>query len=255
MNFNYKTSGDGYPFFFQHGLGGNLNQPQDLLGGLENIRLISMDCRGHGKTPFTKKEDLSFDRSADDVIALANHMGIEKAVYGGISMGAGIALNIAVRYPERVRALVLVRPAWLTEPNPANLRILQLLAYLISQKRHEALKETSEFINVERQSPGAAQAVLGQLNRDQNEHTAEILSAFTGDAPVREAGDLFNIGLPALIIATEADPMHPLAFGKKLSQVISTSVLKEAPSRYLDAEKHKRKVFESVQDFLTAILQ
>ena len=50
---------------------------------------------------------------ADDVLAFADLRGVERFVVGGISMGAAIALRIAVRHPERVSGLVLARPAWL----------------------------------------------------------------------------------------------------------------------------------------------
>ena len=58
----------------------------------------------------------SFEVFADDVIALADHLGLVRFIIGGISLGAGTALNLAVRYPDRVAALVLCRPAWLDRP-------------------------------------------------------------------------------------------------------------------------------------------
>jgi pimeloyl-ACP methyl ester carboxylesterase len=54
INFHYKTRGSGVPFFFQHGLGADSDQPQALLQDVNGVRLISMDCRGHGQTPFAK---------------------------------------------------------------------------------------------------------------------------------------------------------------------------------------------------------
>ena len=57
----YTTTGKGFPFFFQHGLGANLNQPQQLLGKQKNVQLISMDCPGHGATPLPKGQIPSFN--------------------------------------------------------------------------------------------------------------------------------------------------------------------------------------------------
>ena len=42
-------------------------------------------------------------------------------VIGGISMGAAISLKVAVEYPENVLALILVRPAWISDSKPKNL--------------------------------------------------------------------------------------------------------------------------------------
>src|SRR6266404_336054 len=50
---------------------------------------------------------------ADDLIAFMDHLQLQMAVLGGISMGAAVALKAALRYPERCLALVLCRPAWL----------------------------------------------------------------------------------------------------------------------------------------------
>ena len=52
----------------------------------------------------------SFDTFADHVVALMDHLGIERCHLGGLSMGSAIALNIALRYPDRFKKLILLRP-------------------------------------------------------------------------------------------------------------------------------------------------
>ena len=79
---NYKISGEGFPFIFQHGLGSNLTQAQSLLGGQEKVQLISMDCPGHGDTPLRLSNPPSFNFYADEVIRLMEHLKIEKAIFG-----------------------------------------------------------------------------------------------------------------------------------------------------------------------------
>ena len=65
---------------------------------------------------------------------MLNHLGLTRAVVGGISMGAGMALNAATRYPERVAGLVLARPAWLDRPMPRRtVRLFDLLAGLLRE--------------------------------------------------------------------------------------------------------------------------
>ena len=51
LAFHFRESGSGPPFVFQHGLGGDVNQPFGLLDPLPGFRLISFDFRGHGLTP------------------------------------------------------------------------------------------------------------------------------------------------------------------------------------------------------------
>ncbi len=52
--FNYLDEGDpsGRPFVFQHGLGGDISQPAGIFAPTSGVRLLSLDCRGHGeRTP------------------------------------------------------------------------------------------------------------------------------------------------------------------------------------------------------------
>ena len=50
LSFHYLDKGSGTPFFFQHGLGGDVNQTFGLFQPPPGIRLISYDCRAHGET-------------------------------------------------------------------------------------------------------------------------------------------------------------------------------------------------------------
>ena len=86
----YQSSGEGTPFHFQHGLGSNLAQPQGLLANLEGIQLISMDCPGHGAAALTSNASPSFAYYSQQLIQLMDHLQIPAAIFGGISMGAGI---------------------------------------------------------------------------------------------------------------------------------------------------------------------
>ena len=64
-------------------------------------------------------------------------------------MGAGIALNIAIRYPEKIKALILVRPAWLHKPHPENLHLFEILAELISKRQGASISDLKEFKELE----------------------------------------------------------------------------------------------------------
>lgn len=250
MDFNFVSNGSGIPFFFQHGLGGNLGQAQDLLKDLPGIQLISMDSRGHGKTLFDEAANISFNQFADDLVNLGEKLQIEKAIFGGISMGSGVALNVAIRYHERVKALVLVRPAWLDQPHPENLFILEKLASLLRKNAGGQIAESPEFKKMAAEVPGAAQSVLGQLNREQSEYTAEVLDRMCGDSPFPRMDDLHKIYIPVLIIASDEDPMHPFEFASKMHKHIPNSQLKKVPSRYLHPEQHWKEIFSAVNEFM-----
>ena len=50
LRFHYRDEGDGLPFVFQHGLGGDLSQPFGVYRPAAGVRLIGFDFRGHGET-------------------------------------------------------------------------------------------------------------------------------------------------------------------------------------------------------------
>jgi len=70
-------------------------------------RVICHDQRGFGKTETDGKPFTYWD-CADDAVRLCDHLGIEQAVFGGMSQGGFVSLRVALRYPKRVKALVLI---------------------------------------------------------------------------------------------------------------------------------------------------
>ena len=104
----YETAGDGVPLVLVHA------NPFDHRLWLYQVaryrrrfRTLAMDLRGYGDsdkptTPFTLRD------MADDVLAVLDAEGIDRAIFMGASVGAGITLLIGLDNPDRVRGLVLV---------------------------------------------------------------------------------------------------------------------------------------------------
>ncbi|WNV87878.1 alpha/beta hydrolase [Umezawaea sp. Da 62-37] len=74
-------------------------------------RVLAWDARGHGATPDTTGTPYTYWDQARDVLGLLDHLGIDKAVVGGVSQGGFTALRVALLAPDRVAGLVL----WDTE--------------------------------------------------------------------------------------------------------------------------------------------
>jgi pimeloyl-ACP methyl ester carboxylesterase len=72
----------------------------------QDRRVIGVELQGHGHTPDTGRP-MSFERFADDVAALLDHLGVEQADLWGYSLGALTATGVAIRHPAKVRRLVL----------------------------------------------------------------------------------------------------------------------------------------------------
>ena len=110
VNVYYESHGKGFPLVFAYGLGGNTGMWDGQIDAFaQHYRFIVWDPRGHGKSesPPVRKQ-YGQQISAEDLYELLNHLGIEKAYVGGLSMGGGIATRFAVIHPERVAALLLV---------------------------------------------------------------------------------------------------------------------------------------------------
>src|SRR3979411_1306033 len=80
---------------FQHGLGGSLEQPLDLLGPEFPATVVSMDFRGHGPVRSEHLlESASFEALAEDLVALLETLKIQRTWIGGTSRGSGVRLKL-----------------------------------------------------------------------------------------------------------------------------------------------------------------
>ena len=101
----YATFGEGAPVILLHGGLGNSNYWGKQVRALApNYRVIVMDSRGHGRSTRDAKP-YSYDLMASDVVALMDHLKIDKAAIVGWSDGAIIGLDIAMKHPERMTKL------------------------------------------------------------------------------------------------------------------------------------------------------
>ena len=166
ITFHYRDTGQGGPFVFQHGLGGDANQTFGLFVPPPGYRLITLECRGHGETrPLGDPDKISLATFVDDLCALLDHLALPRVVIGGISMGAAVALMLTLRFPARVRGLVLSRPAWLDQPMPPNSAVFPLIAQLIRQygaaRGLERFMQSAEYFEIARGAPDAARSLCG----------------------------------------------------------------------------------------------
>jgi pimeloyl-ACP methyl ester carboxylesterase len=102
------SGGDGAPVILAHGflMDREMFAPQ-VRELAPEFRVITWDERGFGQTEFDGRPFTYWD-SAADCLALLDHLGIERAVVGGMSQGGFLSLRAALLAPERVRALVLI---------------------------------------------------------------------------------------------------------------------------------------------------
>lgn len=109
----YETCGDGPPVVLLHGilLDSLVNRDLAARFAAEGYRVILLDLLGHGRSDKSNDpKDHRTDFYADQVVALLDHLQIERAMVGGVSLGCMVSLQVAARSPHRVAALFLEMP-------------------------------------------------------------------------------------------------------------------------------------------------
>ena len=253
--FNYLDSGDGTPFVFQHGLGGDVNQPFGLFRPPPGFRLLAFDCRAHGETrPLGDESKIGLAPFADDLLFFLDYLGIDRAIVGGISMGSAIALNFAIRYPQRVLGLVLSRPAWLDGPRPENVRLCDMIAGLIrrhgARRGKEIFLQSAEYAAILRDSPALAGSLARQFDHPRAEETVVKIERIPNDRPFRSMDELKAIKVPTLVLANRQDPIHPFEFGQALAEAIPGAILRELTPKSVSPEQHAADLQAHLEEFL-----
>ena len=255
IQFHYEAKGSGLPCFFQHGLGADVSQPFGLLTPPSGIRLLAFDCRAHGRTqPAGPAAKIGIGAFADDLRALMDFLKIERCIVGGISMGAAVALNFALRYPDRVIGLILSRPAWLDGPNPWNVRMFTVIARLLREhgpaRGRELFKQTPEFAETAREFPDVARSLGGQFENPRAAENVVNLERIPLDAPCQDRREWASIKTPALVLANRQDPVHPFEYGEICARLIPGAEFQEIAAKSVSVEQHALDVQRFIEDFL-----
>jgi pimeloyl-ACP methyl ester carboxylesterase len=119
----YEIHGSGEPVVLLHGAFMAITDDWRVwIGELSKTRkVIAVEMQGHGRTADINR-DLSYENLAGDVAGLLDYLKIERADIIGYSLGGGVAMLCAIRYPEKVRKVVSIsapfrRDGWVREAN------------------------------------------------------------------------------------------------------------------------------------------
>ncbi len=227
----YDEYGEGArPIVLVHGLLMNRRMFAGLGPALaeRGNRVICVDLLGHGGS--AQPEDLrlySMPLFGEQVLALLDHLGLERAVVGGTSLGANVGLELAVRHPDRVEALFVEMPvldnalaavAAIFSPVLLGLR-LGRPAFELSSRLASLVPRTNFLLDIGldwvRRRPGPSIAVLEGLLLGET-------------APGREERGL--ITQPALVVGHQRDPLHPFSDSGMLVEELQRARLVEAGS-------------------------
>src|SRR4029079_2630976 len=109
----YEVHGSGEPVVLLHGAFMTItNNWTDWIAELSKTRkVIAVEMQGHGRTADIDR-DITSEHLADDVAALLDHLKIPRADLIGYSMGGGVAMQCAIRHPDKVRKVVVISSAF-----------------------------------------------------------------------------------------------------------------------------------------------
>ncbi len=103
-----ETHGTGDPLILLHGGLGSGEMFGPILPAMaDHHRVILVDLQGHGRTADIDRP-LDVRLMADDIAALIDELGLDQPDLMGFSLGGGVALHVAIKYPEKIRRLVVV---------------------------------------------------------------------------------------------------------------------------------------------------
>jgi pimeloyl-ACP methyl ester carboxylesterase len=237
-----RGNNGGQPIVFQHGLCGQAAQTHEAFPIDPRFQMLTLECRGHGASEAGPLDAFSIKTFADDVAAMVEVENITPCIIGGISMGAAIALHLAVHKPHLVKALVLARPAWLIENGPENMRPNREVGALLSQFAPNVAKQ--EFLksdlakHLSKTSPDNLVSLTRFFARQPLATTAALLTRIANDGPGVTEAQVRNIKVPTLIIATTQDHIHPFTHAEALHEMIPQSHLAVITPKGIDKTRY-----------------
>jgi 3-oxoadipate enol-lactonase len=191
-----------------HGGGGDHRACLPIVAPLSSrYRVITPDLRSSGRSRCA--DPLTWDRFADDVRALMDHIGARRAVVGGVSMGAGAALRFARRFPQRTAGLVMVWPVYggeelgFTEYQAATFASLVPVLARVHEQGIEAFRPLYQ------ESPAAEayfDGMIGSLDLPSFIATNQFMASAA--QPFASVAELESIAVPTLLVPGN-DLMHP----------------------------------------------
>jgi pimeloyl-ACP methyl ester carboxylesterase len=258
-HYRLESEGDGPPLLMLHGLGGTRDQLARYSANLVVGSLLAPDLRAHGETMLVGGPDaFHFNGLADDLASLLDRLNYPRAAVVGVSMGAGVAVNLALRYPERVSALLLIRPAWTDEPNPVHLSSLRyagdLLQRMGSVVGARVFADSPEYRHVLGASAAAAGTLLEQFRDPFAAQRAVRLVQMPLSNPFKRLADLGALDVPATVVAAPGDPLHPVEIAEAWAGHIPDSGWFQTASRDADPAAYQRDLSDCVERFVASLV-
>jgi len=195
INLYYETHGSGRPLILLHGGLGSGEMFGSVLPALaQRHQVVAVDLQGHGRTADIDRV-IDIRHMADDVAALIDHLRLGTPDLVGYSLGGGVALQTAAKYPTKVRRLVMVSANLRPDAIYPEMRLQQ---GQVNAAAAEFMKDTPMYQLYMRVAPRP---------EDFPRLLSKIGEAMSNDFDFTE--DLRGLRMPTLVVAADADMAPP----------------------------------------------
>jgi pimeloyl-ACP methyl ester carboxylesterase len=243
--------------------GGSIEDSSSMVADLEpfaaRLRALFPDTRGHGLSErFERVEDYTYANKAEDVLLWLDALAIERAVFGGASMGAALSLWLAAHAAGRVRAVVSISGPPFAPP-PDDVAWWRRHRPLVEGGRFEEYYDANVRLRVGDEALARLKArpdryveVLGTLRR----HSVASLLALLDEtySRVEWLADCARIRCPVLVVSGSEDHFPTVAMSRRVAETISGARLHVvAGGSHFPNRSHRAEVQGVVGTFLAEI--
>ncbi|MDW5300298.1 MAG: alpha/beta hydrolase [Sedimentibacter sp.] len=222
----YQERGTGIPFILLHGNGENgeyfIHQIEHFY---KNYRVLAVDTRGHGKSP-RGTAPFTIEQFVEDLNDFMNELGISEAIILGFSDGANIAMKFALKYPHKIKVLILNGG----NLNPRGVKRTIQIPIEIGYKITKAFAGKSEDAK----------------------RNMKLLGLMVNEPNIK-ADELQSIHIPTLVIAGTKD-MITLAHTKEIAKNIPNAKLSIIEGNHFIANKVSKEFNKEVEIFLQTVI-
>lgn len=246
------SGGPGLPLVLSHGflMDHEMFAPQVAALG-DTHRIITWDQRGHGQTVATG-EPFTYWDSADDLAALLDHVGIERAVIGGMSQGGFISLRFALNHPERISGLVLIDTQSGTEDPDKVPQYDAMHDVWVTSGPNQQLVEMVAAIIIGNNRPESAAWIARWMTREPKSLTQIYRTLMDRDDIT---GRIAEIKAPAIVIHGTDDVSIDISLAEQLCAGLSgcQGVVRVDGAGHSSNLTHPETVNRAIEGFLTSL--